>query len=158
MDFLGVTETEMIMQLLLAAFLGAVIGVEREFAQKMAGIRTHSLVCLGWALFSIISSLPIISGTVDPTRIAAQVVTGIGFLGGGIIVFSQRDEKVRGLTTAASIWLSAAIGMAVGFHLYLVATFVTILSITILVVFWSIEQKVIKPLAGRQRQGEDGTE
>jgi putative Mg2+ transporter-C (MgtC) family protein len=158
MDFFGVTETEMILQLLLAAFLGAVIGVEREFAQKMAGMRTHSLVALGSALFSIISSLPIISGTVDPTRIAAQVVTGIGFLGGGIIVFSQRDEKVRGLTTAASIWLAAAIGMAVGFHLYLVAAFVTMLSIIILVVFWSIEQRIIKPLAGRRRQGEDAAE
>lgn len=159
MDSLLQIHTSHIFQLLLAAALGAAIGIEREFAQKTAGMRTHALVSLGSALFSIISMVAVEGGGVnyDPSRIAAQVVSGIGFLGAGIIVFSQRDEKVRGLTTAASIWLSAAIGMAVGYHQYVIATFTTFLSIGILILFWSIEQKIIKPLA-KKRAWRDGTD
>lgn len=159
MEILVQIHAQHFLQILLAAGLGAAIGIEREFAQKTAGMRTHALVSLGSALFSIISVLAVEgsvgTGNYDPSRIAAQVVSGIGFLGAGIIVFSQRDEKVRGLTTAASIWLSAAIGMAVGYHQYSIAIFTTFLSITILILFWSVEQKIIKPLAKKRPRGDE---
>lgn len=98
-------------QLLLASALGAVVGVERELHGRPAGLRTHILLSLGAALFGIMSR-GISAPNVDPTRIAAQVVTGIGFIGAGTII--HLGGTVRGLTTAASIWTTAAIGLAVG--------------------------------------------
>src|SRR3989344_4948720 len=103
-------------QLLLAVFLGAAIGIERELARKTAGMRTFALVAMGAALFSIISKFAFtefwgVPGF-DPSRIASQVVVGIGFLGAGIIIF--KESRLQGLTTAAGLWVSAAIGMAVG--------------------------------------------
>jgi len=108
-----------LLRLAVAAALGAVIGAEREFDEKAAGLRTHILVSVGAALFTLISAYGF-SGIVengkvvsyDPSRIAAQVVTGIGFLGAGVIFRS--GISIRGLTTAASLWLVAAIGMASG--------------------------------------------
>lgn len=97
--------------LLLAAALGAVVGVERELHGRPAGLRTHILLSLGAALFGLLSR-GITAPNVDPTRIAAQVVTGIGFIGAGTII--HLGGTVRGLTTAASIWTTAAIGLAVG--------------------------------------------
>src|SRR3989344_1180552 len=120
-------------KLILAVFLGALIGVEREVAHKSAGMRTHALVALGSALFTVAPSL--LSGpTIDPTRIAAQVVTGIGFLGAGIIFFDQSHSRVQGLTTAAGVWTAAAIGMAVGFGLVEVAVWATVLTILVFLV------------------------
>jgi putative Mg2+ transporter-C (MgtC) family protein len=110
---------------LLALVLSALIGVEREFRAKSAGLRTHTLVGLGAAVFMIVSKygfgdLVDIQGvSVDPSRIAAQVVSGIGFIGGGLI-FVRRDI-VRGLTTAATVWVAAAVGMAAGAGLPLLA-------------------------------------
>lgn len=108
----------------LAFVLSAVIGLEREFQQKAAGLRTHVLVGSGAALFTLVSAFGfeyILGGnvTLDPSRIAAQIVSGIGFLGGGVI-FMRRDI-VRGLTTAATIWMTAAIGMACGAGMPLLA-------------------------------------
>jgi putative Mg2+ transporter-C (MgtC) family protein len=128
-------------QLLLAVFLGITIGIEREISNKYAGMRTHALVAMGSALFTIASSA--VSGPmVDPTRIAAQIVTGIGFLGAGLIVFHQ--SRVHGLTTAAGVWVAAAIGMVVGFKLYAIAVFATILTILIFALLWPIEKQFIK--------------
>ncbi|NHM26242.1 MgtC/SapB family protein [Desulfofundulus sp. TPOSR] len=114
---------EMIARLLLAFLVGFFIGLEREIRHKPAGVRTHTLVCLGSALFTLISSYGFMSllGTTpyqpgDPTRIAAQIVTGVGFIGGGII-FKDQDH-IRGLTTAASIWLTAGLGTGIGAGLY----------------------------------------
>ncbi len=110
---------------LLALVLSALIGVEREIRAKSAGLRTHTLVGLGAAVFMIVSKygfgdLIHVSGvSIDPSRIAAQVVSGIGFIGGGLI-FVRRDI-VRGLTTAATVWLAAAVGMAAGAGLPLLA-------------------------------------
>lgn len=141
---------EMLLQLLLAAFLGIIIGTEREMAGKTAGMRTYALVSLGSALFSMVSkfAFPELWGqsNFDPTRIAAQIISGIGFIGAGLIIFSPSEERVRGLTTAASIWVTAAIGMAVGFRMYLLAIFTTLLVYLILVVLWWVEQKLVKPL------------
>ena len=107
-------------RLSLAAVLGGAIGFERELRDREAGLRTHLLVCLGSALFTIVSAYGfrefLTSGDqvvrADPTRIAAQIVTGIGFLGAGAII--RQGLTVRGLTTAATLWVSAAIGIAAG--------------------------------------------
>ena len=128
-------------KLILAVVLGALIGIEREVAHKSAGMRTHALVALGSALFTVSPAL--LSGpTIDPTRIAAQVVTGIGFLGAGIIFLDK--SQVKGLTTAAGVWVSAAIGMAVGFGLTEVAVWATLLTILVFLVLWPIEQRFVK--------------
>ncbi len=117
-------------QLLLSALLGALIGIERETVNKAAGMRTCAMVTMGATLFTIISTSGIIGAGVDPSRIASQIITGIGFLGAGLIIFHK--EKITGLTTAAALWVAAAIGMAVGSELYWIACFVTALSLVIL--------------------------
>jgi putative Mg2+ transporter-C (MgtC) family protein len=112
------TFSETVLRLALAAGLGGAIGLEREFHHKPAGLRTNMLIALGSALFAILS-IELGSGAGSPDRIAAQVVTGIGFLGAGAILRS--GENVHGLTTAATIWVNAAIGMAAGLGSYTVA-------------------------------------
>ena len=112
-------------RLVTALVLGGVIGLEREFRAKDAGFRTHFLVALGAALFTIISQYGFGEGLRDSSRVAAQVVSGIGFLGAGLIVFQK--NVVRGLTTAAGLWVTAAIGMACGTGLYWTALIVTLL-------------------------------
>ena len=108
---------EMVIRLVIAAFLGAVIGYERARAKKPAGIRTHLMVCMGAALFTVISIWGF-AGNADPSRIAAGVVVGVGFLGAGTIL--RQERGVAGLTTAATIWAVAAIGVAIGTGLYIV--------------------------------------
>ena len=122
-------EIEIILRLGLAAFLGAVIGYERERAKKPAGLRTHTLICMGAALFTIAS----VYGFVDPNPgIAAGVVTGIGFLGAGAI-FQRGEGFVEGLTTAATIWAAAGVGLAVGTGMYIVAAVAVVLILIVLV-------------------------
>ena len=122
------TEVEMVLRLLLAGALGAIVGYQRERAGKSAGLRTHILVCVGSALFTI-ASICGFGDIADPGRIAAGVVAGIGFLGAGAIL--RTDEGIiAGLTTAACIWAVAAVGLAAGAGLYLlsaVATFIVLI-------------------------------
>jgi putative Mg2+ transporter-C (MgtC) family protein len=121
---------ELVVRIGLAGALGAVIGLERELRDREAGLRTHMLVAMGSALFTILSAYgfrdvmtnPLLVRT-DPTRIAAQIVTGIGFLGAGAII--RQGFSVRGLTTAATLWLTAAIGMAAGAGSYVAAALTT---------------------------------
>jgi putative Mg2+ transporter-C (MgtC) family protein len=125
-------------RLSLAAALGAAIGFERELRDREAGLRTHLLVCLGSALFTIVSAYGfrefLTSGDqvirADPTRIAAQIVTGIGFLGAGAII--RQGLSVRGLTTAATLWVAAAIGIAAGAGYYSGAVLGTVVTIVAL--------------------------
>lgn len=126
---------------LLAAFvLGGLMGLEREWQHRPAGLRTHILVCVASALFTIISAAAV-NGNGDPSRIAAQVVTGIGFIGAGTIM--RHGNVVRGLTTAASLWMVAAIGVACGVGWYPAAIFTTLIGIiTLIVVDW-FEESVI---------------
>lgn len=121
---------ELLVRLLLTTVLGGLIGLERELTGQPAGFRTHILVALGAAVFTVAgASLP--AGATDPTRIAAQVVTGIGFIGGGAILRS--GERVRGITTAASLWLTAAVGLALGLGDYRTAVLGTAVGLLALV-------------------------
>lgn len=122
---------EMVLRLLLATALGAGIGYQRERAGKVAGLRTHILIALGAALFTVVSVFGF-SGAVDPSRVAAGVVAGVGFIGAGVIF--RGEEGVAGLTTAASIWIVAAIGLAAGAGLYLISVIVTLIAIGILMI------------------------
>ena len=116
-------ELEMALRLLLAAALGAAIGYQRERAQKPAGLRTHILIAAGAALFTIVSTYGF-GIDADPSRIAAGVVAGIGFIGAGAII-RREGGIVEGLTTAATIWAVAAIGLAAGAGLYIVSMVTT---------------------------------
>ena len=132
-----VLQADLAVRMLIAAILGAAIGLEREIHEHPAGMRTHLLVSLGTAIFTVLSIYGFegitangVSPTVDPTRIAAQVVSGIGFLGAGAIL--KYGTSIRGLTTAASLWTTAAIGMAAGAGEWLIAgvgAFITIFSL-----------------------------
>jgi len=123
-------DLEMILRLLLATFLGAIIGFQREWSGKEAGLRTNTLVCLGAALFTVLS-IYAFSGS-DPARIAAGIATGIGFIGAGVILHRDGGET-KGLTSAAIIWAVAASGMASGAGMYFLAVMVTVLVNIILV-------------------------
>jgi putative Mg2+ transporter-C (MgtC) family protein len=132
---------EILLRVVLAAGLGGAIGFERELREREAGLRTHMLVSVGAALFTLVSAyawtdwrFSTAEGLVfDPTRIAAQVVTGIGFLGAGAII--RQGLSVRGLTTAATLWVVAAIGMATGAGYYAAAVITTVL---VLVSLWPL--------------------
>ena len=117
-------DLQMFLRLLIAVILGALVGYERERAGKPAGVRTHGMVSLGAALFAVVS-LHGFGGTGDQARVAAQIVTGIGFLGAGAIL--QQRGNVHGLTTAASLWVTAALGLAVGVGMVFMSLFTAIL-------------------------------
>ncbi len=119
-----ITHEEIVLRLFLALIVGALIGTERKIMHKPAGLRTHALVGLGAALFTIISTYgflefsgpPYYRTNMDPARIAAQIVVGVGFIGAGLIF--KDENKVRGLTTAASVWLTAGLGTGIGAGMY----------------------------------------
>ena len=116
---------DMSLRLIVAMVLGGIIGLERDYRAKDAGFRTHFLVAVGSALFTLLSMYGFAEGVRDTSRVAAQVVSGIGFLGAGLIVFQK--NVVHGLTTAAGLWVTAAVGMACGTGQYYLAAFVTML-------------------------------
>ncbi len=122
-------ELEMVLRLLLATALGAVIGFQRERAGKPAGIRTYSLICIGSTIFTIASALGFLGA--EPSRIAAGIVAGIGFIGAGAII--RREEgMIGGLTTAATIWVVAGIGLVTGAGMYVIAPVATAIVFIIL--------------------------
>ena len=124
---------DFVLRIFVAALLGGAIGLEREYRAKEAGFRTHFLVALGSALFMIVSAYGFEGAISSPehrwdvSRVAAQVVSGIGFIGAGTIIFHKSENAVRGLTTAAGLWVTAAIGLACGGGLYILAVASTIL-------------------------------
>lgn len=134
----------LVLRILAAGALGGVVGAEREYSGQQAGFRTHILVSLGAALFTIAGAYPpssLLSGHAvgfDPTRVAAQVVTGIGFLGAGAIV--RHGVTVRGLTTAASLWVTAAIGISVGLGYWSAAAITTGVTVASLMLLKGIER------------------
>ncbi|MBU6478287.1 MAG: MgtC/SapB family protein [Xanthomonadaceae bacterium] len=139
---------EIAVRLLLAAALGGVIGFDRERHTWAAGLRTHMLVCLGAALAMIVSAFAFSDVlqhwprvVLDPSRIAAQVISGIGFLGAGTIMFMHRENVIRGLTTAAGLWTVAAIGLAVGGGMYAAAVIATAVAWVILAALKPLERR-----------------
>ena len=126
-------DLELILRIMLAALLGGMIGLEREYRSKEADFRTHFLVALGSALFMIVSASGFSEVAMteahrwDVSRIAAQVVSGIGFIGAGIIIFRKSENVVSGLTTASGLWVVSAIGLACGGGMYLLAVASTVL-------------------------------
>jgi len=124
---------EFVLRIFVAAILGGAIGLEREYRAKEAGLRTHFLVAMGSALFMVVSAYGF-EGTMiteshrwDVSRVAAQVVSGIGFIGAGTIIFHKSENVVRGLTTAAGLWVTAAIGLACGGGMYILSITATVL-------------------------------
>jgi len=146
MEILALSSTEVITRLVVAMALGFLIGGERVFAGKVAGMRTHALVSMGAALFVIISTIMATNyaglTVFDPLRMAAHIITGMGFIGAGLIIL--RDKRVRGLTTAAGLWVSSGIGIAAGFGLYTVAVSATFLALFIFTAMWFIENLIKK--------------
>lgn len=132
------------LQLILAMFLGMLLGAERSFAGKTAGMRTYSLVSLGSCLFVVISIIVtaqyVSFVNFDPLRIAASIIVGVGFLGAGLIIV--HDLTLKGLTTAAGLWVSAGIGISVGYGLYAIAIFTTFLTLIVFTLIWYIEEKI----------------
>lgn len=131
-------EWNFILRIFIAGVLGGLIGFEREFRAKEAGVRTHFIVALGSALFMIISQYAF-SGRFDAARVAAQVVSGIGFIGAGVIIFQK--NAVRGVTTAAGLWVAAAIGLSCGAGMYPVAVAATLMTILVLETMHFITRK-----------------
>jgi len=132
-------ELVLVVRLLAAAALAALLGWEREYAGKPAGLRTHMLVGIGSALYTVIAELSVAEipssaegFQADPIRVIQAVAIGIGFLGSGVIFVSRHEDRVRGLTTAASIWATAAIGMASGLGYYVLAVSATVLLLVVL--------------------------
>ena len=147
-------EMTMVLRMIIAAVLGGIVGIERGSGDRPAGFRTHSLVCVGSALFMLVSLYGIDDFQITPNpeyrrdsaRIAAQVVSGIGFLGAGTIL--HEGLTIRGLTTAASLWIVSAIGLAVGSGMYLLSVVATAITMITLVTFHSWE----KHFAGRNER------
>jgi putative Mg2+ transporter-C (MgtC) family protein len=127
---------DLMLRLLLAAGLGAAIGIERELHRKPAGLRTNMLIAVGAALFTTVS-VHSGNGGGTPDRIAAQIVTGVGFLGAGAILRS--GQSVHGMTTAATIWVNAAVGMAVGAGEYAMASVATLITLIVLAALQPLE-------------------
>jgi putative Mg2+ transporter-C (MgtC) family protein len=137
----SISEVDLVLRLLVAALLGAAIGLERELRQKSAGLRTNTLISVGAALFTL-TSFELAEGraAADPTRIAAQIVTGIGFLGAGAII--RTGGSVHGLTTAATVWVNAAVGVAAGGGQYVLAIVATIVTIAVLAALAPLESRL----------------
>jgi putative Mg2+ transporter-C (MgtC) family protein len=153
------TELELALRLLVALILGAIIGLEREYHRHPAGLRTMAMVSVGSCLYTLLGTV-VGNRNTDPTRIAAQVVTGVGFLGAGAIL--RQGVNVHGLTTAASIWVVAAVGMTVGFGIYLLPTMCTLLVVISLVCIRPLETKLFgkeaeaNPMPAAQDRDEGG--
>ena len=141
-DMMDLDIWEFILKISAAVVAGLVMGLERQFKGKPAGIKTNMLVALGASAFIIISLLFQNSGTVDMTRIIGQVVVGVGFLGAGVILQREKKQKVKGLATAATIWCSAAAGCFAGFGLFLPLLIFAVLVVVINTVFGYLNEKI----------------
>ncbi|HLP86628.1 MAG TPA: MgtC/SapB family protein [Candidatus Paceibacterota bacterium] len=156
-NFLNISTVDVVIRLLVALLLGMVIGTERVWAHKTAGMRTYALVSMGSALFVIISNEMVkfytgFSG-LNPLILISQIVVGIGFIGAGLIF--TKDSKLMGLTTATGLWVSAGIGMAAGFKLFNIAIITTILTLFIFIVLWFLEEQLRKSKFFKENNPQD---
>ena len=155
---LTLTTTEIIIRIAIAVGLASLIGLERTLAGKTAGMRTYAMVAIGSTLFVIISQ---VIHTVDitfenPLVLAPAVISGIGFIGAGLVLFQAQEHRLTGLTTAAGLWVSAGVGMACGYGLFSLAIIATIAALIVFTFFWFIE-KLLKKFSygGYYRNNED---
>jgi putative Mg2+ transporter-C (MgtC) family protein len=146
-------DLELIERLLLAAAIGAIVGIEREYRHKTAGLRTNILITVGSALFTMVSYELAATPGSDPSRVAAQIVTGIGFLGAGAIM--RTDSGVQGLTTAATVWVNAALGMAAGAGEYRLALLGAIVTLAVLLILYPVENAMTRRLLDKPRIPDD---
>lgn len=145
MDTFFAANMDIIVKLVVAVALGMIIGLERILVRKEAGMKTHALVSLGAAVFVVVSemlALKYMDSAFDPSRIASQIVVGIGFLGAGAIII--QDNRLLGLTTAGGLWVTAGIGMAAGFGFFNVAVIATLLVLFVLIIVYLFEQPIKK--------------
>lgn len=156
-NFFDAITLDIIVRLLIALILGMIIGTERVWAHKTAGMRTYALVSMGSALFVIISNEMVKYYTgysgLNPIMLVSQIVVGVGFIGAGLIF--TKDSKLVGLTTATSLWVSAGIGMASGFGLFNIAMIATFLTLFIFVVLWFVEEQIKKTKYFRENATEE---
>jgi len=150
MDFVSLFDLEALLRVAGAAVIGAVLGIERHLHGRAAGLRTNALVCMASALLIVVSRGAALQGltaeghfqlNIDPSRMAAGIVTGIGFLGAGAIL-RLRENFIRGLTTAAEIWFVAAVGVAIGYGEYALAAMAAVLALAILIGLHAVERRV----------------
>ena len=139
-----ISTIEILLRLVVAVILGSIVGIERTMAGKNAGMRTFALVSMGSALFIVISEMVMFTLanplSLDPLRIASQIVVGIGFIGAGLVFHNDRNMKASGLTSAAGLWVAAGIGMACGYGLYAIGIIATLLTLLIFTLLWYIEK------------------
>lgn len=139
-----VANLPLLIKLVVAIFLGGLLGIERSVARKTAGLRTYAIVSLGSCLFILTSTMAMAQfpgTTINPLYVIAAIATGIGFLCGGVIIY--HENKLEGLTTAAGMWVAAGIGIASAFGLFALATLATVLTILIFSeVLWDVEEKI----------------
>ena len=147
------TQLEIVLRIIVALVIGALIGIEREYRGHSAGVRTLAMVSAGAAIFTAVGVFVAPAHITDPTRIAAQVVTGVGFLGAGAIF--RAEDGVKGLTTAATVWVVAALGMAVGFGLYILAPAGAVLVLIGLVLVRPLEIRFLRPPRLPMRRHDD---
>lgn len=144
MDPLSLTTIEIFKRLAVALFFGSLLGIERLLAGKTAGMRTYALVSMGSAVFVLITIMAakqfLMFNAFDPLRMASQIIVGIGFLGAGLIVF--KDSKIRGLTTAAGLWVASGIGISVGFGYYELAVMTTGLTLFVFTILGYFKEKI----------------
>lgn len=146
MDFFLSGDTFLFTRLILALLLGLALGFERTIAGKMAGMRTYALVSMGSCLLIIVGNEVLLqyadASGVDPLRMASGIITGIGFICGGLIIFTEK--KLVGLTSSAGMWVAASIGITVGFGLSMLAIFATILTLITFSILWKLEEAIQK--------------
>lgn len=145
-------QIQVVLRLAVAMLLGAAVGLEREYRGHPAGLRTMALVSVGSCLFTAAGAFLLAGHVTDPTRIAAQVVTGVGFLGAGAIF--RAEDRVKGLTTAATVWVVAAIGLAAGFGLFIIATAGTAVALIGLIGIGAFENRFLH-IRTRTRRASD---
>ncbi len=146
--WLETTQLEVICQLLFAAFLGAIIGIEREFLKKAAGLRTYVMVSMACTLFTVAAYLRY--GNIESSKVTAGILTGMGFIGAGTIL--KRENKIEGITTAAALWVTTAIGIAVGLKLYAIALFTALFTLFLLIILRPFEFWLNKKTKGGNDQ------
>jgi len=132
------TTVDVLVRIFVAIFIGGILGLERSLAGKGAGIRTYAMVSLGSCIFSIIS---LVGGVVgNPLYLGTAIITGIGFIGAGLVLFQTESHRITGITTAAGLWVSAGLGMTAGYGLFKLGVIATVAALVIFTIFWFVER------------------